>query len=74
VTCRKLGGGQGLAGAGIWFLIVWLPILVVVTIIGGVVVWFLRRLGITRRPGSVPPTPPAAPGGPGTPATGSHWT
>ncbi len=62
---------QTLAGAGIWFLIVWLPILVVLGILGGIVVWFLRRTGVLRRPTSTPPappaSPPAAPGGPATP-------
>ena len=63
---------QALAGAGIWFLIVWLPILVVLGILGGIVLWFLRRVGLLRRPTSTPPAPPAAPGGPATPATRDH--
>jgi hypothetical protein len=38
---------QALAGAGIWFGIVWLPILVVLAIVVLVVAWVIRRLGIT---------------------------
>jgi hypothetical protein len=40
---------QGLASAGIWFGIVWLPILVTVTVFGVVLLVVLRRLGIVRR-------------------------
>lgn len=68
---------QNLAGAGIWFLIVWLPILVVLGILGGITVWFLRRTGLLRRsvppPTSTPPAPPATGSGPATPATGTGW-
>ena len=53
---------QGLASAGIWLVIVWLPILLVLGAIALVVVWVARRLGYGRRPvGGVPPTAPAAP-------------
>ena len=53
---------QGLATAGIWFAIVWVPILVFLGIVGGIAFVFFRRL--QRRTGSnVPPAPsmPAAP-------------
>ncbi|HEU0236244.1 MAG TPA: DUF4349 domain-containing protein [Candidatus Limnocylindrales bacterium] len=40
---------QGLASAGIWFGIVWLPILVTLTVVGVVLLVVLRRLGIVRR-------------------------
>jgi hypothetical protein len=40
---------QGLATAGIWFAIVWLPILVVLGILAVVVAFVLRRLGVSRR-------------------------
>lgn len=55
---------QGLAGAGIWFGIVWLPVLVTVSIVGLILAAVLRRLGVFRRPAaSVPPAspPPASP-------------
>ena len=44
---------QALAGAGIWFAIVWLPILVVFVILGLALAWVLRRAGVLRR--SMPP-------------------
>jgi hypothetical protein len=44
---------QALAGAGIWFAIVWLPILVVFAILGLGLAWALRRAGVLRR--SMPP-------------------
>jgi hypothetical protein len=56
---------QGLANAGIWFLIVWVPVLLVLGLVGGLGIWFARRLGLGRRPGSsnmLPPAPPAPPG------------
>lgn len=56
---------QGVASAGIWFLIVWLPILLVLGLITTMGVWLARRLGIRRpRPGTLPPPPPL----PGEPA------
>jgi hypothetical protein len=60
---------QGVASAGIWFLIVWLPILLVLGLITAAGVWLARRLGLRRpRPGAMPPPPPL----PGAPAaTGS---
>jgi len=61
---------QGLATAGIWFAIVWLPILLVLGIVGAIVVWFLRRLGVLgRRTPDLPPAPPASPTPPAAPAT-----
>ena len=53
---------QTLATAGIWFLIVWLPILLVAGAIAAIVAWIARRTGLWRRPGNVaPPAGPAAP-------------
>ncbi len=53
---------QTLASAGIWMVIVWLPILLVFGAIALVVVWIARRFGLGRRPiGGMPPTAPAAP-------------
>ena len=40
---------QGLTTAGIWFAIVWLPILLVLGVIVAIVVWVARRLGVGRR-------------------------
>lgn len=50
---------QGLATAGIWFAIVWLPILLVLAIVVGVGLFIARRI---RRPSDLPAAP-AAPSG-----------
>ena len=45
---------QALTTAGIWFAIVWLPVLLLLGGITGLVVFVLRRLGVIRigrRPG-----------------------
>jgi hypothetical protein len=51
---------QGVASAGIWFLIVWLPILLVLGLLTASGVWFARRMGLGRRGGApgLPPPPP----------------
>ena len=55
---------QGLAGAGIWFLIVWLPILLALGLLTAAGVWVARRAGLGRRSGgSGPLSPPSAPTG-----------
>ncbi len=51
---------QAVASAGIWFAIVWLPILIVLGILALVVIWVLRRFGRTAD-GSDTPAAPAAP-------------
>ena len=49
---------QGLATAGIWFAIVWLPILLIIGLVAGIVAFIARRLGYGRRtPGGLPPAP-----------------
>jgi len=49
---------QGLATAGIWFVIVWLPILLVIGVVAAIVIAIARRLGYGRRtPGGLPPAP-----------------
>jgi len=60
---------QGVAAAGIWFAIVWLPILLVFIVVTLVMIRVLRRMGI-RAPSAnpatgwgTPPTPPTAPAG-----------
>ena len=60
---------QNLATAGIWFVIVYLPILLVVGLIGGIVAWIARRAGFRRGPVDLaPPPPPVAPAPPAAPA------
>lgn len=53
---------QGLATAGIWFAIVWLPILIVLAIVIGIGVFIARRLRRAGGGGATPPTEPAAEG------------
>jgi len=49
---------QGLATAGIWFVIVWLPIILIVGLVAVIAVAIARRLGYGRRTlGGVPPAP-----------------
>ena len=49
---------QNLATAGIWFLIVWLPIFLVLGVLTLTAVWIGRRLAVGRGgSGSVPPAP-----------------
>ncbi len=58
---------QAVATAGIWFLIVWLPILLVLGVVAGAGIWLARRAGIGRRGGpGLPPPPPQLPGEPAT--------
>jgi Domain of unknown function (DUF4349) len=52
---------QALATAGIWFAIVWLPILAVLAIVVGLVVFVGRRFGLFRRSPGPPPVPPMPP-------------
>ena len=53
---------QGLASAGIWFVIVWLPILLSLGLVVAAAAWVARRAGLGRRspggPGLLPPAPP----------------
>jgi hypothetical protein len=51
---------QALTTAGIWFVIVWVPILVVLGVIGLIVGLILRRLGLIGRQRSPAPDLPAA--------------
>ena len=58
---------QALASAGIWFAIVWLPIIVVLGVLAIAATWVLRRFGIIGRskppfiPPAAPPAPPSEP-------------
>jgi hypothetical protein len=54
---------QAVAGAGIWFLIVWLPILLVLGLLTAFGVRLARHLGIRRSRAATLPPPPL-PGGP----------
>jgi uncharacterized protein DUF4349 len=53
-----IGFLQTLTSAGIWFAIVWLPVLLALSIVVGFGVVIARRLGFFRR--TVPPFPPAS--------------
>jgi hypothetical protein len=55
-SASLVGVLQGIAGAGIWFLIVWLPVILVVTLVIAFTLWLLRRLGVLDR--AMRPTPP----------------
>ena len=52
-----IGFLQTLTTAGIWFAIVWLPVLIALAIVVGIGIFIARRLGFLRR--SDPPLPPA---------------
>ena len=52
-----IGFLQTLTTAGIWFAIVWLPMLIALTIVLGIGLVIARRLGFFRR--AAPPLPPA---------------
>ena len=51
---------QGLTDAGIWLVIVWLPILLMLGIVAGIGFFIARRMGVGRR-NVLPPAPPAPP-------------
>ncbi len=48
---------QGLATAGIWFVIVWLPIFLVLGVLAVIAIWVARRFGFRRGPSMTPPPP-----------------
>jgi hypothetical protein len=54
---------QSLANAGIWLLIVWLPIVLSLALIAAAGAWAFRRVAPGRRPGAIlpPPQPPSEP-------------
>jgi hypothetical protein len=53
---------QNLVTAGIWFAIVWLPILVVLGVLAAIGLRIARRLGFrAHAPSEAPPAPPSAP-------------
>jgi hypothetical protein len=54
-----VGLGQGLAGAGIWLLVVWLPIFLVVGLLALVALVVVRRVRRATPPVAVPPIPEA---------------
>ena len=59
-TATLVGVLQALAGAGIWMLVVWVPILVMFAVAAGIVAFLLRRSGLLDR--AVRPSPPASAG------------
>jgi len=63
-SAKLVKGFQSLETAGIWFGIVWLPILVGLAVIGLLLVLILRRF-VRSRPGRGPGEWPEAPGSPG---------
>ncbi len=67
-SASMVGILQGLANVGIWFGIVWLPILIVLGLLSAVGLWFMRRTGLIRR--ATPPAPPSAPAAPAAPLAG----
>jgi hypothetical protein len=48
---------QAVTTAGIWFAIVWLPILFAIGLLSAAAVFVLRRLGLIRKPVPTPATP-----------------
>jgi hypothetical protein len=53
---------QNIATAGIWFAIVWLPILVVLGVLAAIGLLIVRRLGFrAHAPSEAPPAPPSGP-------------
>jgi hypothetical protein len=56
-SASLVGVLQALATAGIWFAIVWLPILLVLAIVGFIVLTVVRRVQRTRGGGAAPVTP-----------------
>ena len=61
-AARMISILQSLAGAGIWFLIVWLPIVLTLGLLTAIGLWVGRRAGLGRRRDAVlPPPPPSAP-------------
>ncbi len=48
---------QAVTTAGIWFAIVWLPILFAIGLLAAAAVFVLRRLGVIRKPEPTPATP-----------------
>ncbi len=58
-SASLVGVLQGLATAGIWFAIVWVPILVVLAIVAIVGLWVVRRIQRARDDGSAPVAPAA---------------
>ena len=63
---------QALTTAGIWFAIVWLPILLVIGVVSVIAIAVARRMGFRGRgapPAPGAPTSPAAPSAPSAPVT-----
>ena len=59
-TATLVGVLQALAGAGIWLLVVWVPILIMLAVAAGIVAFLLRRFRVLDR--AVRSSPPASAG------------
>ena len=57
-SASLVGMLQALAGAGIWFVIVWVPGILVLALVVASVIWLLRRSGMLER--ATRPAPPLA--------------
>ena len=55
-TATLVGVLQALAGAGIWLLVVWVPIIVMFAVAAGIVAFLLRRFGVLDRAVGSSPT------------------
>ena len=53
---------QAVANAGIWFLIVWVPVLLLLGLLTAFGLWLIRRLGLRMPRGQRLPPPPPLPG------------
>jgi hypothetical protein len=60
-TATLVGVLQALATAGLWFLIVWMPILLLLAIVIAAIAFIVRRTGLLRPRDPVEGWPPAAP-------------
>lgn len=58
-SASLVGVLQGLATAGIWFAIVWVPILVALAVAVAIGLWVVRRIQRARDGGATPVTPAA---------------
>ena len=61
-SASLVGVLQGLVGAGIWFAIVWVPVIIVVSLVVAFALWVLRRLGLFDRGLRGTPPPPVVAG------------
>jgi hypothetical protein len=58
-SAKLIRAAQRVARAGIWFAIVWLPILIALGILALLVIWVMRRLNRASGGGTAPAAPSA---------------